>query len=306
MNLYNLSSLTPQAVLSEKLFGKNGPIVLKRWLHEQVLRTDDPDFARLFSDHIALPGVAQADYNHRLITTGAGKFLGGIRFYRQDITRPFVEIVAHDFVDIGVLCEAVAREWKSFSPRSLRLLTAPAHRPVAHAWLDMSIHVGRCDRMPQPDGRVSLAPFESAEDAIVMVTNRYQDVMRANPDLGRNISPAAAEDLAEWHDSGGLCAVLADMSGVSERVGVFAVRRGAVEWITGDEVAEEVIRTAFIGRGFAAQAQMVWAATQRSKPDCLLIGTIDRLNVASRRTAEKAGRSAVLEYVFVPLDHPSE
>jgi hypothetical protein len=34
-----------------------------------------------------------------------------------------------------------------------------------------------------------------------------------------------------------------------------------------------------------------------------LLGTIDRLNAASRRTALRAGRPAVLEAVFVALEH---
>jgi hypothetical protein len=36
-------------------------------------------------------------------------------------------------------------------------------------------------------------------------------------------------------------------------------------------------------------------------PGRLLIGTVDRLNGASRITAERAGRQAILEAVFVSL-----
>ncbi|TDL74835.1 hypothetical protein E2L08_15940 [Palleronia sediminis] len=43
------------------------------------------------------------------------------------------------------------------------------------------------------------------------------------------------------------------------------------------------------------------AARPGRDPERLLIGTIDGLNPASRRSAERAGRKAVLDYLFVPL-----
>lgn len=64
---------------------------------------------------------------------------------------------------------------------------------------------------------------------------------------------------------------------------------------------EEVIATDHIGHGYAASAQAAWAAQFTDDPSRLLIGTIDRHNHASRRTAEHAGRPAVLEYAFVQL-----
>ena len=64
---------------------------------------------------------------------------------------------------------------------------------------------------------------------------------------------------------------------------------------------EEVISTGHTGHGYAASAQAAWAAHVADDPERLLIGTIDRHNHASRRTAERAGRPAVLEDVFVRL-----
>ncbi|WP_071799017.1 hypothetical protein [Natronohydrobacter thiooxidans] len=306
MNLHDWPSLNPQALLAERLFGEMGTRSLKRWLQEQFERIDDPGFARRFSDHIALPGVAQADFNHRLIRTRAGTILGGIRFRGGDITRPFVEIVSHTLADIKDLRDTVEQEWKDFSPSAMRIIAAPGYRPVSTAQLDMSIHAARYDQMQCPDGKVHLAPFERVEDAVIMVKKRYEDVAQTAPDLGRNLSPAAAADLADWHSRGELRAMMAHANEVSQRVGLLAVRRGGVEWIEGDEVAEEVVETAFTGHGFAAQAQMAWAAGQTANQDRLLIGTIDRLNLTSRRSAEKAGRPAVLEYVLVALRRSRE
>ncbi|WP_193047259.1 hypothetical protein [Mycolicibacterium baixiangningiae] len=59
----------------------------------------DGDFARTFSDHVHLPGIASLDYAHRHIRTPRGDLLGGIRFYSRNVARPFVDVLAHSFDD---------------------------------------------------------------------------------------------------------------------------------------------------------------------------------------------------------------
>ena len=65
------------------------------------------------------------DYLHRRIQTSSGTALGGIRFYGRDISRPFVEIIAHSFNELDRLCDCVRREWSMFAPPVLRLRTRP-------------------------------------------------------------------------------------------------------------------------------------------------------------------------------------
>ncbi|MBU8832963.1 hypothetical protein [Mycolicibacterium goodii] len=76
---------------------------------------------------------------------------------------------------------------------------------------------------------------------------------------------------------------------------------GAIGWIAGDEINEEVIATPHNGHGSAVSAQTAWAATVATDPDRFLVGTIDRHNPASRLTAVRAGRPRVLDDVFVAL-----
>ncbi len=115
--------------------------------------------------------------------------------------------------------------------------------------------------------------------------------------LARNVAPAAPDDLRLWHAAGQLRAVRAH----DATVGLLAIAPGALEWIEGDEVKEEAVEAAHNGQGYAASAQAAWAAGVASDPERLLVGTIDRLNVASRKTAERAGRDRVLDEVFVSL-----
>lgn len=140
-----------------------------------------------------------------------------------------------------------------------------------------------------------------AEDAISIVEERYRDL---EPELARNVTAASEQDLREWHANGQVHAV---QSGESV-VGVLAVAPGHLHWIEGEEINEEVVAVAHRGHGYAALAQAYWAAHRAPDRDRLLIGTIDRLNTVSRRTAEAAGRARVLDMVFVSLSagaHPA-
>ena len=259
------------------------------WLAMQEARVDDPAFAALF-EGVELPGVVRMDFAHRHVRTARGDVLGGIRFFGQDVARPFVEVVAHG-LGLAALREVVAAEWAAFAPRALRLLVAPSADLPADAALDVTVHCARYGEMRPPDGRVALDRVEP-EVALALVRERY-DAME--PALRRDVSPAGGEDLARWREAG-------DLHGIAhegERVGVLATEPGGVAWIEGDVVAEEVIAAPFAGRGLAASAQGVLAS--RRDPHRRLVGTIAAGNAASRRTAERAGRPEVMRHVFLPL-----
>jgi hypothetical protein len=72
MKVQNWPSLAPQIELSARLFGSRGPQMVEDWFQLHIDRITDPGFARLFSDHIDLPGVATADYNQRHVVTNLG------------------------------------------------------------------------------------------------------------------------------------------------------------------------------------------------------------------------------------------
>ncbi|MEU0494674.1 hypothetical protein [Mycobacterium sp. NPDC006124] len=100
-------SLREHDDLARGLFGAHGAPMVRRWLDGELAKVDDPAYARLFTDHVDLPGVAPGDYAHRVVETSHGALLGGIRFYGRDVGRPFVEVVAPDFEDLDALrqCE---------------------------------------------------------------------------------------------------------------------------------------------------------------------------------------------------------
>jgi hypothetical protein len=266
-----------------------------------VALVEDTEFARGFHAHFDLPDAAQGDFNHRLLQTSGGKLLGGIRFFGGDVKRPFVEVIAHTFGgDMAGLMDAVHSEWVGFAPLHLRLLLAPDEaRDLMRSDLgfekDLSVHVARHDQMRSDMGRISLRQFEDVEQAVALMLERYRDVAAADPALGENLGPTPQERLRGLHAEGHLRALYQEDS----LVGLLAIAPGDVAWLKGPVVMEEVVSTQATGQGYGAAAQVAWAAGGFG--DDLMIGTIDHLNHASRRTAERAGRPAVLHYGFLPL-----
>lgn len=303
-------SLQGQLALAAELFGDNGFQDngyqdngfhhVARWLAGEFDRVDDVEFARTFSAHISLPGIVERDFGHRVIRSAAGDLLGGIRFYGRDITRPFVEIVCHSFTDLDALADCVTVEWAQFRPRWARLHDRPGILRHPGMLLDETVHAARCADMRAPDTRVTLTPFPDPEEAVALVAQRYAALSADDPELARNLRAADPDDLRAWHAAGTLHAITV----CGAVVGVLAIAPGQVQWIDGYEITEEVILTTHGGYGYAASAQSHWAHRLAGDPHALLVGTIDRLNAASRATALHAGRGAVLEVMFLRLPNP--
>jgi hypothetical protein len=291
--------LSDQVALANKLF--NAPVGEQKvagWLAEQVRLVHDVDFAQEFAAHVQLPGIGSLEYAHRHVRTTHGELLGGIRFYARNIARPFVDVLAHSFDDLDALTDCVRGEWSAFSPRYLRLRTAPGLLTGrSGVILDETIHLARYRDMAPADGRVVLERFEDPEDAIALVDARYAAVAAADPTLANNLSIATPEDLRHWHCNDHLRAVRRH----NTTIGALAVAPGAIGWIAGEEINEEVIADAHTGHHYAVSAQSAWAHCVATDTGQLLIGTIDRHNHASRATAQRAGRPRVLDDIFVAL-----
>lgn len=291
------SSLDDEAAVAAEWFGVRGHEQVASWLEVEAARTSDRDFALQFSDHIDLPGISTDDYLHRNIHTPNGDLLGGIRFYRRDVHRPFVEVIVHGFDSLDRLRECVRDEWSEFGPISLRLCARPGRISGPWVLLDQHIYVNRTGEMRRPAYPVSLTPFTDAAAAIDMVRRRFTHMATHDPDLARSVLAQSSDELREWHRTGLLQAITVE----GEAVGVLAIAPGTIRWIDGDEIKEEVIGVEHSGHGYAALAQAAWANGPERDPNRLLIGTIDRFNIASRTTAERAGRHRVLDLVFVEL-----
>jgi hypothetical protein len=290
-------SLGDQYALARLVYGDEGRRVVDDWLSVQTARVDDAEFAAQFRE-VRLPGISPGEFAHRLVGSSRGALLGGIRFRGRDIARPFIEIVCHDFEDLDDLRDCVRSEWAAFAPSALRLFAAPGRLTGAGVVTDMTVHAARCRDMAVADGRVELTRFATGDEAVQLVARAYRHLASTDRALRHNVFPADAEAVTAWCATSRAHAVCA----AGRTVGLLAVAPGEVHWLKGEEIQEEVIDPQHAGRRYAASAQTAWAQLFGAR-NRLLLGTIDRLNTASRRTALRAGRPALLEAVFVALEH---
>jgi GNAT superfamily N-acetyltransferase len=148
------------------------------------------------------------------------------------------------------------------------------------------------------DGPAQLDPVRAPADAAAMVAGVYAAVIAGDPAFAGELYAASESDLAQCQDEGTLHWIVAD----GARAGVIASQPGDVEMLPGHVIVEEAVLPAFRGRGLAAAAQRRLAGILAGQAaDAVITGTIFAGNMASRRTAERAGRPALLNYWFALL-----
>lgn len=298
-----LSSLAAQEAALARIIGKDAAAAaVDAWRTAQSARIDDAAFAARFSAHFDRFDAPTTAYAHRVVDLAPGaRALGGVRFYGGDARRAFVEICAWDeAAGVERLAATAAAEWRDFKPFALRLLT-PATAPPEGGVLDQTIHAARVAEMTAPRGGVALEPLDAPAEAARMAAARYAAVEDVDPELRSEMSPLGAAAIAESAANGAARWIVAD----GRRVGFMCLAPGAAAFVAGLEVSEIVVALSEAGRGFASEAQRRLAAELADRaPDTVILGTVHRLNAASRRSAERAGRPARLAYFFVPLPRP--
>lgn len=306
------SSLQDQLSLAACLFGDRGAALVGRWLKRRIDYVADVNAARRFAAAMSSRWRRPKDFADRIVEGEGLRLLGGIRFFGGDRKRPFVDALAWTELGDGGAEQAIwprlgrliAREWASFAPRSVRVLTPPA-TPLPDARRDLDLHAAPYGSMrgsaPNSRRRVRLEPFDDISAAARLVRQRYEALSLAEPELGTHMAPADAEDLSRCAASGGLFAIRFEDGGDAPLAGVLATEPGEVAWLEGDVIVEEVVSAPFAGLGLAAEAQLALADLRADRPGRLLIGTIDDLNEPSRKTALRAGRPPLLRYAFLPL-----
>ena len=232
--------------------------------------------------------------------------LAGIRFFGQDVERPFVELLAWDGPrwpspdEWSTLRRAVAREWSAFAPAAVRLFHPPDLSMPEDAALDLSLHAAPYAAMGRSDVPAG-ARFASATDGAVaaaLVAARYREFRADDMVLARDLAPIEEDALRALMTEGRVMSI----EWRERAVGLLAWESGSVEWLRGDVVAEEVVLGEASGQGLAAAAQRELARRQAERaPGTLLLGTILAANHASRRTALRAGRPEIARYSFLPI-----
>ncbi|MEL7237857.1 MAG: hypothetical protein AAGK78_03270 [Planctomycetota bacterium] len=252
-----------------------------------------------------LSGVDAEAFRQRVMERAKGRvIMCGVRFYGGDTSRRFVELVADtkpgDGELDGVLADCLAA-YAVLEPVAVRVFAKekPTLPEGWHVAADTHLVTGTLADIAQHDSAgVVLEDVATEEDAatVAWIASRYAAV--EDEALRRNISACVADDLAECRETGRAC--WWKLPGETRPAGLIAVRREADHGVDGFCVVEEVASDWAKGRGSAAQAQAALAGwlLDREPAETLIWGTIDDLNVASQKTAARAGRKVEKSWWF--------
>jgi hypothetical protein len=274
-------SLAGQLDFIEQFFGAAGRVEAAESLRQSLTAEVDSAAQREAHRRYVVSEAVPADYGPRAVVTPRGSVFGQIHDQRGNIAGPFVDVVAHSFEDLDELRSAVAYGWSVFSPRFLRLRARPGEHRGPDSRVLRTLYAARCVDMVNPDGRVELSRFKTVDEAMVLA-----------PEWGDC-------EIEHWQESGHLWAI---RSG-GKVVGALAISPSAGAGAPCYAVEEKFVVPEHRGNGYSAAAQAVWAKTMASsEPTAVLLGSIDPDNLASVRSAIRAGRRAVIDTVLVGLE----
>ena len=269
----------------------------------------DPDHCARYAARCPVPQADPEEYRLRRLRLEDGQeVLAGIHFKGLDLAWPFVGVRAWTAPDpprLPWLARVLGAAFARFQPRAVQVFRragTPAG-PAAAAELDQHLLVGRVAELralPPPRGHERLqvrpASERQADELAAWVADRYRALHRARPELTGQVSPADAGDLAECARAEALFEVAVE----GELAGLFAARRGTCLGHHGAEVVEEVLDPPWWGQGLGPALQR--ACLDRLPPGLgpWVWGTIAAPNLASLRTAQRAGRRVAGAWWFVP------
>ncbi|HBW8579936.1 TPA: hypothetical protein MFM61_003110, partial [Klebsiella pneumoniae] len=87
------------------------------------------------------------------------------------------------------------------------------------------------------------------------------------------------------------------------RAGLLICQKGNIAFLRGYRITDKVILPAFRGRSLSARAQRLLyrLLTHSDSELSMYMGTIIPENIPSMKTAERAGRTCILSYQFLPI-----
>lgn len=267
-------------------------------------RHEAPALAVEFAEARPVAGATADDYGTRVLDTPAGPVLAGIRFKGGDLAQPFVEVAASFALSPGAfedLRRAVVSAFGVFSPPRMRLWRFPDEAAAPDADADQLLYAApiaelRARPLPANFGEVVLGPaFDLGQ--LAALESAYAAIEAADPVLGAEIGPADADELRQCLEEG----LLFDAHIDWDWAGMVAGRSEPFFGAEGVLMVEELLVAEQRGRGLGACLQRHFIERLMPAGGAMLHGTIHASNTASRRTAERCGREAVMIAEFVAL-----
>lgn len=300
---------------------------LRDWYDEPTLATNmrahlaegaewvgDEEFGAAYRDGVAVIDVPDAvDWANRLLTLPCGGWaVTGIRFRGRDLTKPFVEIAAHDVGDASsgdhwhAMADEIARAYAPFAPGRLQVFTSSpdSARVSLEAFgfqteVDTYLVAGLIRELRERPRStrfddVTLAPI-SASGASRLAERVHDDLAEQNPETRLWSTPQTLEEFDEHAAAGTLFGIhLAD-----RLVGIIAAFRWNAHGMTGFTVAENVIDAPHRGQKLAPAAMQHLFEMLPAADGDVLWGTIHPDNTPSLHNALRVGREIVGAHLWL-------
>ncbi|MBF9000145.1 hypothetical protein [Vibrio nitrifigilis] len=270
---------------------------LQSYINQQVSYCSDPEFASRFPYHqLELP----KSFFHQVIMDIDGiSYLTGPRFKDDDITQPYVDIVASNGPLTQNAVNEILRYWAPLKAKKLRILRQPDPQGVGE--IQRWFYAAGIDQVMNEGNEDAVASLvqASASDltwCLWAVSESHSQALRDIPRLRGTLQRTDEEVLSDYISHGYVWIIMSN----GEKAGLICCVPGTTLFLPGWWIEEEVVVPRYRGHYLAAEVQkLLLKQITDNDPQSLLLGTIAAENLPSLKTAERSGRQVILEYAFV-------
>ncbi|WP_252178270.1 GNAT family N-acetyltransferase [Endozoicomonas sp. 4G] len=225
-------------------------------------------------------------------------YLTGPRYFGGDIKRPFIELIASSSPLTESAIREIFRVWQPLGATSLQILRPAGIEEAGN--IDQLFYARSIPKQVTETTSSKSKILEKCDPShldwcMSTINAAYQATHKQQPQLSELIFPAEEEDIRAAIADGHAFIIHYD----SKPAGFISCDYRRRSFLTGHWITEEVVLPEYRGKQLAAAAQSELIRLLGSESESTLLGTINNVNIPSIRTAERAGRRAILEYVFL-------
>ena len=272
---------------------------LKQWLSEQESMCTDRSFSARFPWRET--GLCQEYFLQRKLKIDGKQFLTGPRYQGGNINKPFIDIVGMDSDLNHTALELISKEWSQLRAQYVRILVPGQSFPQGIP--DQYIYATSFSEPPEFNDKsltLQVATYEDFDWCCQALGDAYKHTWQTVRELSAsNLVAVDDEELCDHISEREVYIIYEN----DVRAGLLICQKGNLAFLRGYRITDKVILPAFRGRSLSARAQRLLyrLLTHSDSELSLYMGTIIPQNIPSMKTAERAGRTCILSYQFLPI-----
>lgn len=278
---------------------------LTHFLKQQLAWCDDPDFSACFP--FKETHQPQQFFQQKIIESERNTYLTGPRYINRNIHEPFIELVASSAPLTAKTAEQIFKTWQPLKAKAIRVLRR-ANTQNTHdiGQIDQFIYARELSdnqaisTLIDKDCQITQASASDLKWCMQTIESAYQDTFLKLPQLRSRLEPSQTTTVQDAINNGDVFIIHYQQI----PAGLLIHHFHTYAFIPGYWVDEKVILPEFRGRHLAAIAQnQLCRELSNNGRSNLLLGCIAGSNLPSIRSAQVAGRTALLEYAFLTSEN---